>query len=115
MQRDDFKCQQCQRDDQTLNVHHRYYVKGRDPWQYPDFALQTLCEECHGDLHGPLRENEEFGFYEWEDALDFFLGQQPHLAGELWTLAASFAWAEDITPEERFRALHRVLKFCPKV
>ena len=34
-----------------LNVHHRYYVKDKLPWEYPDEALVTLCEDCHKKLH----------------------------------------------------------------
>jgi len=42
-----FKCEECKEVDKTLHVHHRYYEKGVDPWDYPDNALQSLCEECH--------------------------------------------------------------------
>lgn len=34
-----------------LQVHHRYYVRGSLPWEYPDEALSTLCLACHGKLH----------------------------------------------------------------
>jgi len=51
MQRSNFCCQQCHRDDVTLNVHHVYYMSKRDPWDYPNFALQCVCEECHGENH----------------------------------------------------------------
>ena len=34
-----------------LDVHHRYYVRGMPPWEYPDEALLTLCRECHKQLH----------------------------------------------------------------
>jgi 5-methylcytosine-specific restriction endonuclease McrA len=47
LQRDDFTCQECQDTTSTLHVHHRYYVSGRKAWEYPHFALQTLCEQCH--------------------------------------------------------------------
>jgi len=47
LKRDKFTCQSCYDGDSTLHVHHRYYIKGRDPWDYPDEALVTLCEECH--------------------------------------------------------------------
>jgi hypothetical protein len=47
MQRDGFACVECGRKDLTLNVHHRYYISGRDPWDYPDEALVTLSEDCH--------------------------------------------------------------------
>lgn len=47
MDRDRFACQFCLAKDKTLNVHHGFYAKGRDPWDYPDESLLTLCEECH--------------------------------------------------------------------
>jgi len=30
-----------------LNVHHICYRKGKEPWNYPDDELVTLCPECH--------------------------------------------------------------------
>jgi hypothetical protein len=47
MQRDDFTCQHCFENGKTLHVHHTFYVSGRDPWDYPDNTLMTLCEDCH--------------------------------------------------------------------
>lgn len=52
MIRDNFQCQICESTDHTLNVHHLAYAPyGFEPWDVPDSALLTLCEECH--------ENEE--------------------------------------------------------
>jgi len=31
----------------ALEVHHKYYEWGNDPWDYPDSALITLCQMCH--------------------------------------------------------------------
>ena len=47
MERDDWTCQNCGSTDKTLNVHHKGYAKGLMPWDYADFCLVTLCEECH--------------------------------------------------------------------
>lgn len=46
LERDGWKCQCCGATDKNLQVHHVYYAK-RDPWDYPDNAYQTLCEDCH--------------------------------------------------------------------
>lgn len=51
MSRDDFKCVVCEHDEITLNVHHTFYRKGADPWDYPNSSLVTLCERCHSDEH----------------------------------------------------------------
>jgi 5-methylcytosine-specific restriction endonuclease McrA len=34
-----------------LHIHHRYYVAGKMPWEYPDEALVTLCWLCHEEIH----------------------------------------------------------------
>lgn len=51
MQRDGFACRSCGDADSTLNVHHGYYEKGLDPWDYHDQTLFTLCEDCHEESH----------------------------------------------------------------
>src|SRR6185369_556137 len=47
LQRDSFTCVICSDDKSTLNVHHTYYLKGFNPWEYPSESLKTLCESCH--------------------------------------------------------------------
>jgi hypothetical protein len=34
-----------------LHIHHKYYCLNKMPWDYPQDALQTLCWQCHEDLH----------------------------------------------------------------
>jgi len=53
LQRDDFTCRVCNSETKTLHVHHIRYFKGREPWEYKEFYLVTLCEDCH-----KLEENE---------------------------------------------------------
>lgn len=43
----DWKCEGCGANDKTLTVHHGYYRKGAEPWDYPDNTLWSLCEDCH--------------------------------------------------------------------
>lgn len=45
MQQADFACEACGKTEVTLNVHHPYYEKGREPWEY--YNLVCLCEQCH--------------------------------------------------------------------
>lgn len=47
LKRDNFTCLGCESSENTLHVHHLYYVSGRDPWEYPMWSLKTLCEDCH--------------------------------------------------------------------
>lgn len=49
--RDNWRCVKCGDADSTLHIHHRYYIKGRAPHEYPDSALQTLCDGCHSQQH----------------------------------------------------------------
>ncbi len=55
MNRDNFECQRCHSATSTLNVHHRAYLKNRDPWDYQDHMLTTLCEPCHERTESNLR------------------------------------------------------------
>jgi hypothetical protein len=51
MQRDKFQCRECKSESSTLNVHHFWYDKGAEPWEYDNGVLITLCEGCHKELH----------------------------------------------------------------
>ncbi len=47
MERDCWECCICSSSDKTLSVHHGYYEKGLEPWEYDSKSLWTLCNECH--------------------------------------------------------------------
>lgn len=47
LQAADFACEQCGATDKPLHVHHGYYAKGLEPWDYPFGSLHCLCEDCH--------------------------------------------------------------------
>ena len=47
MELNEWMCQHCYATNKTLSVHHKYYVSGREPWEYRDEALITLCNDCH--------------------------------------------------------------------
>lgn len=46
-----FKCVECGAGDKTLNVHHKRYLSGHDPWDYYDIDLACLCDDCHKAEH----------------------------------------------------------------
>jgi len=46
-----FECQSCGDETKTLNVHHKFYKKGAQPWDYNDEDLACLCEDCHKHEH----------------------------------------------------------------
>ena len=58
MERDAFACIECEEKEKTLNVHHSYYITGRKPWEYPNWSLVTLCEDCHKFKHEGERTDE---------------------------------------------------------
>lgn len=62
LNRDGFKCRVCGCEQRQLQVHHGYYISKRDPWNYPDSSLKTLCSVCHEQE--TLIVNE--GFCKWE-------------------------------------------------
>lgn len=57
LQRDQWACRLCDATDKTLHVHHRIYLPYRDPWEYDEAFLETLCADCHegrSDLRGDI-------------------------------------------------------------
>lgn len=46
-ERDKWTCRRCGDRESTLHVHHLRYHKGKEPWEYEDRILLTLCDDCH--------------------------------------------------------------------
>ena len=79
LERDDWKCQRCEDEKETLHVHHTKYIKEQEPWEYEDFQYITLCSSCHEVEHNIVKK--EFyalidsirgrGFL-YHDLMDFF-------------------------------------------
>lgn len=59
LERDGNCCRLCQ-SIRHLNVHHREYIWGQEPWDYPDDLLITLCEKCHGKQHKNILSEKNF-------------------------------------------------------
>jgi hypothetical protein len=57
-ERDNWECQCCSDKEHPLHVHHRRYLPKRDPWDYPDKLLVTLCEDCH-EMEGGIKRQYE--------------------------------------------------------
>lgn len=53
LERDNFTCQSCRNEDNTLHVHHIDYFNTdfNKPWLTPDNDLITLCDTCHKTWH----------------------------------------------------------------
>lgn len=54
MQANDFCCECCTDSESPLNVHHKEYFKGLEPWEYEIEQLSCLCESCHELNHASL-------------------------------------------------------------
>jgi hypothetical protein len=95
-----------------LNVHHRYYVKGRRPWEYPNFSLVTLCRDCHEDEHfrDPAWEDDDNrGPTDLERSIDWICGGNVEIPIErlLWDIGVEISMNK-INPQailERFREI----------
>lgn len=46
-ERDQFTCTQCGNTETELHLHHKFYIDGIEPWEYPNDVLLTLCRDCH--------------------------------------------------------------------
>lgn len=47
LQHYNFTCTLCSSDKKTLHVHHGYYGKNRNVWEYNLETLWCLCSTCH--------------------------------------------------------------------
>jgi len=106
--RDGWTCQRCKETTKTLCVHHIYYMKGLDPWEYPKEILVTLCEDCHGKEKTDRPQSEarlltvlkEIGFSAGgiDDLVDIFESLE-------------LEWGQD----HLINALYNIIKHLPEV
>jgi hypothetical protein len=54
-----FRCARCADETSQLHVHHKLYVRGREPWEYEDALLECLCSACHEKAHAAERQVRE--------------------------------------------------------
>jgi len=47
-----WSCESCGDTKTTFHVHHKQYIKGREPWEYEVGQLSALCSSCHASKHG---------------------------------------------------------------
>jgi hypothetical protein len=75
IERDNDMCVKCKRSnpDAILQVHHKKYIKGRMPWDYPEELCETLCKGCHAIEHGKIPPNMGWEFL-FEDDLSGLTG-----------------------------------------
>ena len=86
LERDDFTCQKCHDSESTLHVHHLRYFPEKDPWDYDDNILITLCEDCH-EAEKEMRKDYEHDLLE-------ILKEKRFLADDIYSLACGFLHLE---------------------
>lgn len=66
------KCAHCLRGspEVVLQVHHRIYVKGRMPWEYPYEECDVLCRGCHAKEHGIIMPSNDWELIAHDDIGD---------------------------------------------
>jgi len=78
-----------------LSVHHRYYVSGRMPWEYPDWCFKTLCKQCHEGAHdlglGRLEGQPVPCEDTFETTLNFLGAGDASLESDIWDLAVEIS------------------------
>ena len=80
LNRDNWTCQICGSKEKTLHVHHLCYDKNKNPWEYDEMSLITLCEGCHKLEH-------DINFRE----IIAIFGQNGYTKFELYSVLAMFA------------------------
>ena len=99
-ERDNWACFDCGDETATLHVHHLEYIKEKNPWDYNNEFLITLCENCHKTetekniLHKYIQKtirktiNDEKLKFKWDlriknQRLDFFWNFMAYLLGNV--------------------------------
>lgn len=61
LRRDSYTCVQCYKvaGEVILHVHHKVYYWNRDPWDYSNNELETLCAGCHWKEHNLISNTRE--------------------------------------------------------
>ncbi len=61
------RCGRAQDEGTILQIHHKKYLFGRKPWEYPYDLCETLCKRCHAEEHGKVRPESGWEYVGDED------------------------------------------------
>ena len=53
-----FECENCRCTTERPHIHHKGYIRGREPWDYDVSEVQVLCGTCHDTIHKRRKEFE---------------------------------------------------------
>ena len=63
LERAGWRCEGCGTNHVNLQIHHGFYERDADPWDYPDGALFCVCDSCHERAEAVRIEvHRELGF-----------------------------------------------------
>lgn len=111
-QRDKFKCQMCNDNEEELHVHHLRY--SNYPWSSSDSDLITLCKPCHDSAEHTIKKIRELSydsnalsiFDSVVDLLNSGLGKNvSELLDEFWNYRLDYEEAHKLDEFERKNAL----------
>lgn len=78
-------CENCGLETQgRTQVHHKRYIRGREPWEYDFAELRLLCEDCHTQIHATEAEVRAL-----------CLSLHPHECNEMEALVIALAIAQE--------------------
>lgn len=77
-ERDKWTCRNCEDKETSLHIHHIFYESDKDPWDYPENSLITLCKDCH--------QEEAESYKEAMQNLKGLFDFNGYLARDIWDL-----------------------------
>ena len=51
LEENNWTCAACGNTDAQLHVHHTRYEKNKMIWDYSNYKLMAVCNECHKEIH----------------------------------------------------------------
>lgn len=70
--------------DESIHVHHKRYINGKEPWEYHMSDVSVLCWECHKDIHDcenkwrdMIRHMPSYMVIEFNSMAEAFKGMKP--------------------------------------
>lgn len=109
-ERDGWACRECGDTESTLSVHHTYYVGGRDPWQYPDWSLITVCPSCHDKVGDKFASRT----HHFENIIAMLANGTPDRMDEIWRTLQRIHAAKKLRSfrKDMVEYGHRAKMFC---
>jgi hypothetical protein len=53
------RCESLNPEKDSLHIHHKFYLRNTDPWDYPEHAYYVVCEKCHAIVQHRMEISHE--------------------------------------------------------